>query len=148
MNIFKGYSFYFNKFNIGDVCQLIDCFGLTSLSQFIQKTISFPEDLPQAIDFLFNSYSHQFDQQFDQSVEILIENFDQITIENFNSFSNIVLMKLFLSPNLIIEDEDYLFELITKLIENNPQTTKLLKTVKFEFVSTDLLKKLVENFSI
>jgi hypothetical protein len=148
MNIFKGSSFCFDKFDFEDVLQLINCFGLNSLCQFIHEKIPFPENLVQALDFLSHSYSLNFEQQFNHSIQILIKNFDSLTIDNFTSLPNFILNKIFLSPKLIVEDEDYLFIFITKLTENNTQRKELMKAIKFEFVSKDLLKSFFENFSI
>jgi hypothetical protein len=148
MDIFKGSSFYFDKFAIDDILQLVEQLDFNSLYQFINEKIPMPMNLVQALDFLSHSYSFHFDRQFHHAIEILIKYFDQLTVELLNPLSNIVLNKLFLSPKLIIEDENYLFKLITKLIEINSQRKELLKIIKFEFVSTDLLKEFFEKFPL
>jgi hypothetical protein len=79
---------------------------------------------------------------------LLIQNIENISIENLNRLPNSILEKIFSSPDFQIINEDYLFNLIIQLI-NIDQTRKyLLKTIKFPYVSSHLLKSFFENFSV
>jgi hypothetical protein len=51
--------------------------------------------------------------------------------------SNSVLELIFTSQDCVIQDEDSLFRLILQLIDSNPNRNTLLKTLKFEFISSD-----------
>jgi hypothetical protein len=124
---------------------LIDCFGIPSLFQAISSKIPFPQTLGESLQFISQSYSEFLGAHFNQSMLIIIQNFNLISFDDLNRFSNSHLLKIFSSESLQIENEDYLFQLIIQMIEEDKNRIILLKTVHLEFVSSDLLKKFFEN---
>jgi hypothetical protein len=56
-------------------------------------------------------------------------------------------LKIFSSESLQIENEDYFFKIIFKMIKDTRNRMILLKSVHLEVVSSDLLKKFFSNIS-
>jgi hypothetical protein len=54
-------------------------------------------------------------------------------------------LKILSSDFLQIENEDYLFRIIIRMIELDKNRTILLQTIHFEFVSSHLLKQFFDN---
>jgi hypothetical protein len=89
-----------------------------------------------------------FDEYSSEHVLFLIQNIENISIENLNRLPNSLLEKIFSSPDLQIVNEDFLFDRICQLIHIDKNKKYLLKTVKFPYVSSHLLKDFFGNFSV
>jgi hypothetical protein len=53
------------------------------------------------------------------SFSILIQHIETISLEDLDQLSNSQLIQLFSSPDLTIENEDFLFQTVLNLIEKN-----------------------------
>jgi hypothetical protein len=73
----------------------------------------------------------------------LIREFENSPFEQFQFIYNSHLKIILKSTSFQIENENFLFKLIIKLIEQDSSRKSLLKFVKFSFVSSELL---IENF--
>jgi hypothetical protein len=78
---------------------------------------------------------------------IIIHNFKFISFEAPIKLSKSSSIQIFCSYSFQIESEDYLIELISKMIEEDNNRLILLKYRKMDYVSGHLLKKLCENIS-
>jgi hypothetical protein len=126
LDIFKGRAFYSQKFDLKQVLALIDLLSLKGLFQFISDKHPQPKTLSDSMKFLLLPSSNRFDQKYDQSITILIQNFAQLSFDDLNQLPNSVLIRIFSSTDLIVEDENTLFKLIIQLIEANPERRSLL----------------------
>jgi hypothetical protein len=113
LDIFKGLPFYFEEYSLESVFYLIHLFGLLSLSQFICENLPSPQNIGEALDFLGKSLCEFFSNIFDQSLSIVLHHFAELRIDQFLRLSNSVLEKLLQSPQLQVENEDFLFNLVT-----------------------------------
>jgi FtsZ-binding cell division protein ZapB len=145
MKILRGSPFVYQKFDLSSVMFFINFLHLTCLFTFISKSLPIPSTIQESITFVIMPNSESFNQHFNQSVSVLSSNFDQLTFDQIKSLSNSCLEQIFSSDSFQIESEDHLFNLIFQLIEDNPLRKSLLKSIKFPFVSTELLQfKLID----
>jgi hypothetical protein len=119
LDIFHGLPFYFENYSFEALSYLIDLFGLFSLFQFICDKIPVPKNVSESIEFLSKCQVDFFPKNFKQCIIILIENIDKIQTEQYNCLPNFVLEKIFSSKLFQIENEDFLFHKISRLIRIN-----------------------------
>jgi hypothetical protein len=55
---------------------------------------------------------------------------------------------IFTNEELQYEDENYLFQIVVKLIDKDPKRKALLKMINFLFVSSSFLKQFFEDFPL
>jgi hypothetical protein len=122
LDVFKGISFNYQNFELQSVFHLIDCFGLSSLGKLISSHEKLPEDLSGAISFLSKNHSlHDYlNEHFNRSISIIVENIENISIDQLNTFLLFQLYSIFSLSQLQISNEDFLFSLIIQLIQLNP----------------------------
>jgi hypothetical protein len=125
-DIMKGYSLSSNNFGFSNLKCLIDCFGITSLFQFIHETIPIPQTLESSLQFISQSCCEFLNDHFNSSLSIIIQNFNSISFETLCQISNSHLIKIFSSDSLQIESEDYLFQMIVKMIEEDKNRIQIL----------------------
>jgi hypothetical protein len=77
---------------------------------------------------------------------IMIHHFSDIRPGQFLKLPNFVLEKLFQSPQLQVDDEDFLFNLVVDLIGRDPSRKTLLKSIYFPGVSSFRLINFFTNF--
>jgi hypothetical protein len=147
-SLFKGSSFYFDEFDLSSLIYLIDYFDLKSLLHLLENSLSFPSNIQESISFLSRTNCQLLEKHFQKSLDILIENIEDITIDQFLQIPNENLLLLFSSSHLSIQDEDFLFNLIVRLIEQDISRKTLLQTVYFPLVSSILLKNFFQNLPI
>jgi hypothetical protein len=121
---------------------LIDCFEINALLSFISSKIPFPQTIEESLQFISKSYCEFFKKQFVQSLSLIIQHFNSLTFKDFDKLTNSQLLKIFSSESLQIENEDYLLDLIMNMINKDKNRMILLQTIRFEFVSSHLLKSL------
>jgi hypothetical protein len=131
LDVFKGLPFYLENYSLESVSFLINLFGLSSLSQFICETIHSPQNVPEAVRFLYHHFCEFYQNIFERSIEILLDHFSEIRPDQFLNLSNFVLEKLFQSPQLQIDNKDILFNLVVELIDRDPNRKSLFKTIYF-----------------
>jgi hypothetical protein len=107
IQIFNGLKFPIHQF-VYCLQSLVYKLGLSCLISFIP----FPHTVSDSLNFLSFPSCEQFENHFLQSLSILINNFDSLTIEQLNSLCNSALTQIFSSNQLQLENEDYLFNLI------------------------------------
>jgi hypothetical protein len=143
----KGFSFSFDSFDYSSLEKLSDCFGITSLLQIINSQVPFPQTLQESIDFISQPYCGFLEDHFNHSLKVIIQNFTLISFDELSKLKNSHLIKIFSSDFLQIESEDYLFQIITKMIEKDKNRMLLLRSVKLDYVSNNLLKEFIDNIS-
>jgi hypothetical protein len=90
LNIFKGFKFPIHQYQ--DCLQsFISRFGLSCLISFLP----FPQIVSQAIIFLSFPSCEQFESHFLQSISILIQNFDSLTIDQLSCLSHPAFEQIF-----------------------------------------------------
>jgi hypothetical protein len=146
-DLMEGYSFYSENIDFSDFNRLNDCFGTSSLFQSISPKVPFPQTLVESLQFIFQLYSEFLEAHYSQSLSLIIQNFNLISFDDFKRLPNSYLLKIFSSESLQIEDEDYLFEMVVQLINEDKNRFVLLQNVHIEFVSSHLLKSFFENIS-
>jgi hypothetical protein len=146
-DVFKGFSFQYDEFGYSSFLYLAKTFKLDYFNDFIFDQI--PKTVPEAIKFLsrFRTNDLQFEKYFQSSLLILAQHFETISIDDLETISNDHLLLLFSSEHFQIENEDYLFELILKLIQKDFSRIILIKSVYLAFVSYSLLKEFFNEFS-
>jgi hypothetical protein len=102
LSIFKGSSFRFDEFDASSLIYLIDFFDLKSLLQFISDSLPLPSNIEESIEFLSKIYSKILGKHFQQSIDIVIDNFEKITIDQFLQISNEILLSVFLFTKTFI----------------------------------------------
>jgi hypothetical protein len=141
----KGYSFHFENFDFPKLKQLIEYFGINSLFRLTSSKITFPQTLDESLQFISQSFCEYLEEQYHQSLSIIVQNISKLSFEDLSKLSNSHLFKIFSSESLEIENEDYLFKIIAKMIQRDKNRMILLKTVHLEFVSSHLVKKFFDN---
>jgi hypothetical protein len=139
INIFHGETLHFEENLFSSWVFLIYTFGLSCLLSFIPKEFLSLHTLQEALSFLLKPFCQDFEQQFNQSVSLLLQHFDQISLEQFLSLPNSSLFYLFSSSQLKIPNEDFLLKLIMNLIDKGRNSKCLSKSIRFPFVSSTLL---------
>jgi hypothetical protein len=79
---------------------------------------------------------------------LLASKFKEIPFEDLNSFSLSVLENIFSSEHLQIPNEDYLFTIISHLIEMDSNRKSLFRFLIFPNISTTLLKNQFSNLRV
>jgi hypothetical protein len=110
--------------------------------------VPFPQTVSEAIRFLSVPSCEQFESHFLQSISLLIQNFHSLTIDQLCCLSNSSLEQIFSSNQLQIENEDYLFGLVRHLIEIDPKKRSLLKTLHFDYISSELVVDYFQQFPV
>jgi hypothetical protein len=141
----KGYSFPFDNFDSPKLKPLIEYFGINSLFQNIYSNIPVPQTLEASLQFISQSCCELMENHFYQSISNIIQKFSSISFDDLCKIPNSPLLKIFASESLQIENEDYLFKLITSMIKEDKKRMVLLKSVYLDYVSGDLLKEFFEN---
>jgi hypothetical protein len=148
MLIFEGQPFTFLENLFSSLMFLIDYFGLYSLLLIIPESMLFPLNLGDSIRFLSKSFCNDFPDQFQESVLDLVKHIDQIAFEQFQQFHNFILLSIFSSKELRIPNEDSLFQLLTGMINIDPNRKILLKIIQFPFVSADFLINFLRDYFV
>jgi hypothetical protein len=148
LNIFNGISFNFQLFSFSSLLFLIDLFGISPLFQFISSSIPLSSNIKESIEFLSIKGCEHFDKIFNHSITILTQHFEEITIDQFNYLTNFTLEMIFTNEELQYENENYLFDIVAKLIDKDPKRKELLKMINFSFVSSSSLKQFFEDFPL
>jgi hypothetical protein len=110
--------------------------------------LPFPQTVSEAMVFLSIPSCGQFESHFLQSISVFIQNFDSLTIEQLCCLTNSALEQIFSSNQLQIENEDCLFNLVKLLIEADSKKRSLLKTLRFDHISSDLVLDYFHQFPV
>jgi hypothetical protein len=148
LDIFKGLPFYFENYSFKSLSYLINLFGLSSLLEFICETIPLPQNLHESLQFLSQHSCEFLPHIFNQSLNLVIQNIEQIEIDQLLCLSNFVLEEIFKSPHLQIENENYLFNLAVQLIERDSNRRILLTFVFFPGVSSSSLVNYFKDYPL
>jgi hypothetical protein len=106
-------------------------FGLSSLSQFICESLPSPKNVFEAVEFLSQPLCECFLKIFNHSLTIILSHLQEIRIEQLQKLSNSVLEKILQSNELQVENEDFLFNVVTVLIERDSTRAILLNSLFF-----------------
>jgi hypothetical protein len=148
IKIFDGQEFYFSSFSLDSLIFLIDLFKISCLIPFLHSQIQIPKTIQDSISFLSLSKANFFEGfkwHFESSYNILLKNFSTKLVEQFNQLSNSQLLYLFSMKELKLKDENQLFKIVFELIQLDQNRIELMKVIKIEFVSSDLLLQFLQN---
>jgi hypothetical protein len=116
------------------------------LSQFVHENFPSPQTIEEAVDFLSDHFCEFYSSIFEKSMEILIGHFSEIRFDQFLKIPNMILEQLFQSPQLQVDHEDILCDLVIDLIGRDPNRKSLLKLIYFPGVSSSHLINYFNNF--
>jgi hypothetical protein len=77
-----------------------------------------------------------------------MNNFAELSFDQLLNLPNSVLEQLLQSPQLQVENEDFLFNRVVELITRDPNRKILLKSIYFPGVSPHLLINFFQNFPV
>ena len=90
-----------------------------------------------------------YDLDSEEEINFISKNLYEIKSQQLLKFNLNILEKIFSNPNLKIEDEDFLFNLIFEIIQNKGEKyIPLLGTIMFQYLSQDSLIKFINNISL
>jgi hypothetical protein len=89
-NIVLGPSFSFSSLNVNYLYSALSLLHISSLD----KIISSPTILDEAIDFLELPIFENFEKQFEHSCQLISSNFSQISPQQFSQLTNISLERI------------------------------------------------------
>jgi FtsZ-binding cell division protein ZapB len=141
-----GYPFNWKHFSLSTLASMIDVFKLSSLKDYVKDLFSLPNDVHESIQLL-NKYGALISSEASQhSISMIAENIMSISFGNLCQLSIEEWQLIFSSDKLRMINEDFLLDLIMKLIKDDPNKKALLKNVKFQAVSSQLMSKFLEGF--
>ena len=76
------------------------------------------------------------------------KNFYEISIEELKKLSHEILYEIISSDRLVVRDEDWLFDIVFDLYENDCSYSKLFSVILFANLSTESIEKFIKRFSI
>jgi hypothetical protein len=148
LNILKGIPMNLSKLDhnsIISVIQIVDC---SSAFSFLSSQIKIPESFSESIQFLQNSFCSYLKEHFVQSISILSSNLREVSFDILNLFSIETLEMIFSSEELRIPNEDFLFQLISRLIQINSNRKYLYRFIFLPKVSPELIQREFSNLRI
>lgn len=148
MNLFKIGQFQIIEYQLPSLWFLNEFFGFRQLKKLISSSILFPQNFDHALTLLSKPILIHHKSQFDQSIEIFLKNLQRLNEEHFHQLHNFSLINLFSSPQFQIWNENQFFQMIIKMIKTSYTRKALLKTVRYPYVSSDLLKSFFQDFSV
>jgi hypothetical protein len=104
------------KFDIQALLSMIKTFYLHSLQMFLNNFLPSPKNIEESIQFLSQSCSSSFENIFQQSVLILVENFKKLSFDQINSLSIETVQEILQNDQIQKLDQDHLLDLVLKLI--------------------------------
>jgi hypothetical protein len=107
-----------------------------------------PQNIDKSIHFLSTPLSEQIQNHFSSAFSVLLNNFKELSLDNFSSLPIRIVEKLFFDVNQQISDENMFFHKIIELNKITPKFRTLLKNVRFTHVSPALLKEFFKVFPI
>jgi hypothetical protein len=141
MNHLTGIPINLDKFDFNSILSIIRELGCSSVQSLIFSQIQIPTTLSESLLFLKQYYCKDLEEHIHESISILSSQLKDVSSEELNSFSYEILEQIFTSKSLKIPNEDYMFELISHLIEVDPNRKRLYQFVLFPSVSSRLLKQ-------
>jgi hypothetical protein len=124
IKVFDGIPFYWMKFKLSTIRSMIETFHLYFLQTFLNNfLLFFPKNIEESIQFLSQNSSHSFENIFQQSVSILVENFAQLSFDQLSSLSIEALQEILQNEQIQKSDQNYLLNLVLNLIENDSKKT-------------------------
>jgi hypothetical protein len=100
------------------------------------------EDLKARLDFLSG-----VDEPSESAVSVVASHFYQFSVSDFDRVSPSVLEAILRDSALIVGDEDSVFEIVHRLASADLSYFRLLEFVRFEFVSTDCMTRVIDFLS-
>jgi hypothetical protein len=149
MKVFDGIPFYWKKFQLSTILSMSEVFHLHSLHAFINDFVPFsPKNIEESIQFLSQSCSSSFENIFQQSVLILVENFKKLSFDQINSLSIEALQEILQNDQIQKLNQDYLLNLVLQLIEKDSNKNILLKNIKLNLISSKMMKEFLNKIHV
>jgi hypothetical protein len=82
---------------------------------------------------------------YSQEIAFIALHFHEIDISDLVICDQSILSRIFLSTELKIKSEDWLYEQIWQLVEVDRMNFTLVQFIRFEFVSTRIARQFIEN---
>jgi hypothetical protein len=127
-------------------------------SELFWHTVNHPEgeiteeELKARLDFL-SGFDFGFDFwwgfgfNWESEIRIIASHFYAFSICDFDKLSQSVLQAILSESTLVLEDEDSVFDIIHRRASDDLTYFGLLENVRFEFLSTDCMKRALEFIS-
>jgi hypothetical protein len=138
--------FILDNHEISSIVFLIHFFGVSFPFSLISDKIPIPETLSQSIQYISMKGCQSLENHFYQSMKIIFEHFNEISVQDFSSIPIESLEILFSSNQLILDDEDQLFNLILGIIQLDENKKVLFKYVNLEYVSSQFIISFFQDF--
>jgi hypothetical protein len=117
LEIAKGYSFAFEKFDSRIVSSTLDILNFSSAKQALMLSIPVPETIRDSSHFLQKSDCYLFASQYEASISFFAKRFSEIDLKLIISLSIHVLGDILSSPLLKVRSENWLFLFIFRFIK-------------------------------
>lgn len=147
-DIFQGVSFNFEDYDLPALGYLIDFFGLSCLSHFMNTNIPIPKNLDETLDFLKKPACDMLEKQFNGAMSIIFHEIETHPHIEFNQLDAEHFGKLLSSTHLLVENEDAIFKFVVGVVQRNPTMKSLLHFVYYPAVSSNLLEDYFEQIPV
>lgn len=134
-----GSRFTFSDYSISSLIKLNGVFHLQCWDKFIASQTFEIVSPNEAIQFLLTPSAELLGSFFKKSILILLANFTHLSTAELASLPFLALEEIFSSPLMKFHDENEFLSKLLELIKANPLQKGLLKLVRFEFVSSDMI---------
>jgi hypothetical protein len=139
MNLFHGSQLIYDDSELSCLIFLMKYFEFSFLAKLLSDKIPISDSLEESLDFLANPFSQYLEEYFQNAIRIVIEHFNEVSVQDFLSLPNAIIESIFSSDQLVLQNEDQLFSLIINLIQHEENRFLLLHLIHFEYVSSQLL---------
>jgi hypothetical protein len=78
-------------------------------------------------------------------IEFIASHFTDIDISGIGTIDQTILSRILMSNKLKIKNEDWLYETIWRLVEIDRMNFSLIQFIRFEFVSTSIARRFIED---
>jgi hypothetical protein len=90
-------------------------------------------------------HRHRMNLECSKEISFIASHFHEIDISGFPEFDHSILSQILSSDELMIKSEDWLYEMIWKLVANDRELFCLLQFIQFEFVSKSIADRFIAD---
>jgi hypothetical protein len=100
LDIMERYSFNYETIDFSMLKDFIDSFDMIDFYPFISLKVTLPQTIGESVQFLSKPYCEFLKKQYDHSLQMIIQNFNSISLYTLNILINSHLLKIFSSKFL------------------------------------------------
>jgi hypothetical protein len=144
LSILEGIPMNLLKFETDLLFSFFEKVGCSTALSFLSTRIKIPETLEESLHFLHSvhyPFSNIFNDHFQQSISILAQNLKHVLFDQLDLLSFDILELIFSNEHLQVPDEDFIFQIICKLIHSDPHRKRLYRFVHLCNVSNALIEQ-------